>query len=211
MKKLAIIGAGDLGQQLSHLAQQTGVYLPVGYYDDFAQAGQLVHSLPVMGKLSQIIADFSAQKFDALVMGIGYAHFDFRKKTFESLHQYIPFASLIHPSCFIDPSAKIGAGAVLYSGCIVSMNAEIKENVLMYDGSIIAHDSVVGKHSILSPGAKISGFSNIGECVNLGTGTILIDHIQIADHTRTGAGAVVVKNIDQPGLYLGCPAKLYKP
>jgi sugar O-acyltransferase (sialic acid O-acetyltransferase NeuD family) len=209
MKKLAIIGSGDLGQQLSLLALQTGMYLPVGYYDDFAQAGQFVHSLPVMGKLSQIMADFSAQKFDALIMGIGYAHFEFRKHTFESLSQQIPFASLVHPSCVIDPSAKIGAGVILHAGCIVSINAEIQENVLLYDGSIIAHDSVIGQHSILSPGTKISGFSSIGECVNLGTGTIVIDHIQIADHSRTGAGAVVVKNIDQPGLYLGCPAKLH--
>lgn len=210
MKKVAIIGAGDLGRQLSILAPQTGNYVPVGFYDDFAQAGQKRHALPVLGTLSQISADFAAHTFDALIMGIGYAHFEFRKNTFESLSKKIPFATLIHPSCVIDSSAKIGEGAVLYGGCIVSMGAEIKENALLYDGCVVAHDSVVGKHSILSPRVTLSGFSCIGECVNLGTGTILVDRIQITDHARTGAGAVVVKSINLPGLYLGCPAKLHQ-
>lgn len=209
MKKLAIIGAGDLGRQLSIVAKQSNTYHPIGFYDDFAEVGKRVHSLPIMGQLSQINQDFKSNKFDVLVLGIGYSHFNFRKKTFDKLSQEIPFATLIHPSCVIDPSAKIGKGSVLFSGCLVSMGAEIKENVLIYDGAIIAHDSIIGNHSILSPGVKISGFSYIGECVNLGTGTILIDNINLTDFTRTGAGAVVVKSIEQPGLYVGCPAKLH--
>lgn len=209
MKRLAIIGSGDLAIQIAHHAVCDKHYQIAGCFDDFIPGGEYSNELLVLGNIDSIQDCFNKNLFDELIIGIGYKHMELRKHLFNRYSSSIPFATLIHPSCVIDPTSVIGKGSVLYSGCIISMGVEIKENVLIYDGSIIAHDSVIGKHSILSPGIKISGFSNVGECVNLGTGTILVNNISIADFTRTGAGAVVVKNIEQPGLYLGCPAKLH--
>ena len=43
MKKLALIGAGDLGQQIAWHAKQDGHYEVVGFFDDYATVGQQQH------------------------------------------------------------------------------------------------------------------------------------------------------------------------
>jgi FlaA1/EpsC-like NDP-sugar epimerase len=40
MKRLAIIGSGDLAQQMIHHAKASGRYLPVCLFDDFATIGE---------------------------------------------------------------------------------------------------------------------------------------------------------------------------
>ena len=208
MKRLAIIGSGDLGQQITHLAISNGHFNVVGYFDDYIQKGSTKGNLPILGKTDEIIALFKENQFDYIVCAIGYKHKGFRKMLVESLESTVPFATLIHSTCIIDPSAKIGQGAVLYPGCIVDMNAQVGKHVLMYSACLLSHNSFVGSNSILSPGVKIAGFSKIGESVHLGIGTIVSDTITIVDKTITGAGTVVVKSITEAGTYVGIPSKL---
>ncbi|MFC2175514.1 hypothetical protein ACFLR1_00915 [Bacteroidota bacterium] len=87
------------------------------------------------------------------------------------------------------------------------MNCSVGDNVLMYNGGNVSDDCKIDNHTIVSPGVQIAGHTVIGNCCQLGIGTIVIDNITICSKTITGGGAVVVKDIDAPGLYLGCPAK----
>lgn len=208
MKRLAIIGSGDLGQQIRHLAVTNGHFNVVGYFDDFIQKGSTKGNLPILGKTDEIIALFKENQFDFIVCAIGYKHKGFRKMLVESLESTVPFATLIHSTCIIDPSAKIGQGAVLYPGCIVDMNAQVSKHVIMYSACLISHDVMLGAHCMLSPGVKIAGFSKIGESVHLGIGTVVADSISIVNDTITGAGTVVVKSITEAGTYVGIPSKL---
>ncbi len=207
MERLAIIGSGDLGHQIAHLALDGKHYLPVGFFDDFETKGQMKHNLPILGKISDISEEFKSKNFDVLLIAIGYNHFDERKGLFERLKNEIPFGKIIHSSNIIDDSVHIGQGSVVYAGGIFDMNVSIGENVLIYNGCNFSHDVAVKSHSIISPGVQIAGFCEIGESVNLGIGTVLSDNIRIASKTRTGAGAVVTKSILNSGVYVGIPAK----
>lgn len=210
MKKLAIIGSGDLGQQIAWHARQTGCFEVVGFFDDFAQTGTIKHGVPILGPIGEINNSFEKNEFEEIILGIGYNHFETRSRLFEEWANRVPFATIIHPKATIDPSAKVGKGCVIYPGCIVDMLAEIKENVLLNVGCVIAHDSTVGKHSFLSPAVNVAGFVTIGECVSLGIGSVIIDRLNLCSNTRTGAGAVVIDSIEVPGLYVGVPAKIKK-
>jgi UDP-N-acetylbacillosamine N-acetyltransferase len=42
----------------------------------------------------------------------------------------------------------------------------------------------------------------------LGTGTSTKDNISIGNNIITGAGALISKSIDDPGTYIGIPARL---
>ncbi|MEQ9467089.1 MAG: NeuD/PglB/VioB family sugar acetyltransferase [Ekhidna sp.] len=202
MKRLAIIGAGDLGQQIAYHATDSG-YQVVGFFDDFLQ--------DALGKISDVIHSYENGAFDELMIGIGYKHMDIRATLFEKFHRSIPFAKIIHSSAYVDPSCQIGEGTLIYPGCVLDMNVVVGQNVSLNVSCTIAHDSEVGSHSMLSPGVVVSGFVKIDRQVNLGTGTKVIDNIEISKGVRTGAGAVVTENLSQPGLYVGVPARFKKP
>ena len=208
--RLAIIGSGALGQQIAHWALQDQQYDIAGYYDDFQLAGKTVNSIPVLGPLSAILDDFKKEVFDVVLIGIGYNHMNFREETFQRFYGQVPFGKLIHSSCFVDDTASIGEGSVLYPRSVIDRNAKIGMNVLLNLQCIISHDSNIAAHSFLSPGVICSGFVNIYKKCNLGTGTIIVDNIDIKASIRSGAGTVITKNIDLGGLYVGVPATLKK-
>ena len=72
MKKLAIIGSGDLGIQIAHYASSNMGYKVVGFFDDYAKKGSVVNGISVLGKLSEIKTIYSNSVFDEIVIGIGY-------------------------------------------------------------------------------------------------------------------------------------------
>ncbi|MDY3319033.1 acetyltransferase [Riemerella anatipestifer] len=211
MKRIAIIGSKDLGQQIKHLiSTDSEKYEVVGFYDDFAEKGSLAGGIPILGAVSDIEKDFGAGTFDELLIAIGYNHFAVRKSLYEKFSGKIPFAIFIHSSCIVDSSARIEEGAVLYPGCIIDQKAVIKENALINLGCVISHESEIGKHSYLSPRVAIAGKVQIEECCFLGINATAIDGITIVENTIIGAAASVIKNINESGVYVGSPGRKIK-
>lgn len=210
MKRLAIIGSGDLAQQIAHHAVSENQYEIIGCFDDFKSTGQFSGNLKILGNVDSINNCFNQGMFDELIIGIGYNHMNFRQELFLQFEKSIPFATIIHSSCFIDKSARIGKGTIIYPGCNVDMHTSIGDNCLIYNGTIIAHDSHISSNTILSPGVQIAGFCQINQHVVLGIGTVVSDNIQICENVRTGAGAVIVNHLSESGLYVGIPAKKIK-
>ncbi|MBK7149196.1 MAG: hypothetical protein IPH78_10345 [Bacteroidetes bacterium] len=208
MKRLAIIGSGDLAQQIIHHSKGSDSYLPTCLFDDYMADGDTRHGLPVKGGIGKVLHHFESGTFDVLMIGIGYKHMQKREEIYNLYAGKIPFGTIIHPSCTIDSTCRIGEGSFLYPGVIADMNVRIGKNTIIYNGCVIAHDSRVGNHTILSPSVSIAGFSNTGDNTVLGIGTVVSDNVTMCNGVKTGAGAVVVKSITEKGLYIGCPAKL---
>jgi sugar O-acyltransferase (sialic acid O-acetyltransferase NeuD family) len=210
MKRLGVIGGGDLGVQLAHHASAHSDIRVIAFFDDFKTTGTLVSGLPVLGGIGDVLDHYSRGVFDELLIAIGYKHLSLRKELYERFYEKIPFATLIHPQAWIDPTSVIEPGAVVYPGCIVDMYSTVGANTVLNVGCVIAHHSVIGASCFLSPAVKIAGFVRVATASVLGIGTIVIDNISISASVRTGAGAVVIDDITEPGLYVGIPAKLKK-
>lgn len=210
MKRLAIIGSGDLAQQIAYHALHDNHYRPIGFFDDFCDEGTIKFDLPVLGKVKDVLTHFEEGKFDVLMIALGYKHFNLKETLFNQFAGTIPFGSVLHSSSYIDSSCKIGAGVFIYPGCTLDMNVEIGDNTVVNVGGVIAHDTSIGAHCFLSPAVKIAGFVNVGNKVSLGIGSVLIDNLTIASGVRTGGGSVVTKSLDKPGLYVGVPAVFKK-
>ena len=210
MKRLGIIGSGDLGQLIAYHANIGGKYEVVAFFDDFKKKNDMVSGIPVLGGTDDVLKAFTDGKIEELMIGIGYKHFEFRRKLFALFSAQIPMATVVHSSSYIDPSCKIGKGVFVLPGCVLDRNVELKDNVLLNTGCVISHDSVVSDHTFLSPGVNIAGFVKIGQCCNIGINTTIIDNIEIADNSQTGGGTVIIKNITEPGLYVGNPAKFIR-
>ena len=211
MKKLLIIGAGDLGQQICHFVTTDNQYDVVGFVDDWKQKNELVCGHLVYGCINDTEKLYQDGVFDEVLIGIGYKHFDFRKAVYERFKSIVPFGTFVHSTCYVDPTAEIGKGVVIYPRCIIDKNAQIKDNVFINWGSGIGHDAIVESHTFVAAMVLIAGLSHVGEKCMIGNGTVTIDHISIADSTTIGGGAVVVKNIVEPnGVYVGNPARFLK-
>lgn len=210
MKRLAIIGSGDLGHQIAYHAKADKHYEPVGFFDDYQPVGSIRHELPVMGGVNDIVGKFNDGVFDCLMIAIGYKHMAFRMSLYRQFIDHVPFGTIIHSSAYIDKSCTIAPGTIVYPGCVLDMNVVLGGNVLLNAGCVIAHDTAIGESCFLSPGVKVAGFVKTEPGVILGIGTTVIDNILIKSGVRTGGGAVVIDDLEQPGLYAGVPAKLKK-
>ena len=82
MKTLAIIGSGDLGQQIAYYAISDNHYDKVVFFDDFA-TNKSVNGFLIIGNSDSIEQEFLLERFDELIIGIGYKHIEIRKKMYE--------------------------------------------------------------------------------------------------------------------------------
>lgn len=206
MKRLAIIGSGDLGEQIAYHALHDQHYEPIGFFDDFADQGSIKYTLPILGKVDDVLTVYNEDRFDVLMIALGYRHFNLKESLFNRFEGKIPFGSILHSSSYIDSSCKIGVGVFIYPGCTLDMNVEIGNNVVVNVGGVIAHDTSIGNHCFLSPAVKIAGFVKVGVKVSLGINSTVIDNLEIVSGVRTGGGAVVTQSLLKPGLYVGVPA-----
>lgn len=210
MKRMAIVGAGELGCQVANLAQQDGGYMVIGFFDDFKEKGTFINSIEVIGGVSDISQHYRQNQFDCIFLAIGYNHMASRKSLFDKLSAEIPFGSIVHPSSIIDPSAIIGDGVIIYPGCIIDKHVVIEQNVLLNLGVVISHDSSVGAHSFLAPRVAVAGFSKISECCFLGISSTVIDNVTICANTTIGACSLVNRSIDESAVYVGIPVRRLK-
>jgi sugar O-acyltransferase (sialic acid O-acetyltransferase NeuD family) len=206
---LAIIGAGFLGQQIAHFAVNDNHYKNVVFFDDSTTLTS-INGFKILGNTKSIITSFYKKEFQHVIIGIGYKHLEIREQFYKSLHQIIPFAKIIHSSCWIDNSASINEGCVLYPQCIIDANVILECNSIINLGCTISHDSQVGAHSFLAPRSAIAGFVKIGKSSFLGINSTIVDNVFIKENTRIGAGSVVIGDILTSGIYVGNPARLIK-
>lgn len=211
MKRLLIVGAGDLGQQIAHFASSDKQFEVVGFVDDWQENGTIVNGVPVLGSIDDLLSLYAKNMFDETLIGVGYKHFGFRKELYDRFKDKIPFATFVHSSCYVDPTAEIGKGVVIYPRCIIDSHVRIQNNVLVNFGVGLGHDSVIGSHSFLAPMVSLSGKVETGEMCFMGTGAVVLDHLILAKSTTIGGGAVVVKNIiESNSIYVGNPARFLK-
>lgn len=204
--RLAVIGAGDLGRTLLQQLKDLPQFKVVGFYDD-TRAGAFVNAVPVLGSIDELQQGMHRDRYDMLLMAIGYRHLSVRAILYDRLVKYgFRFATIIHPSACIASDSIIGEGTIVSAGCILDTGVSVGANCLLNIGCVIAHDSRIGAHTFLGPSVNIAGFVSIGERCFLGIGSTIIDNINVGDGSQTAGGAVVIKDVIPEILVAGVPA-----
>lgn len=134
-----------------------------------------------------------------------------RQRLFELLKSLnASIVKVIDPTAVVSERAVIGEGTVILRHAFVNAGAEIGNNCIINTGAIVEHDTRIGNHVHISTGAIVNGDCTIGDNCFIGSGAIISNNMGICENTLVGAGAVVLKPINQPGTYLGNPARLIK-
>jgi sugar O-acyltransferase (sialic acid O-acetyltransferase NeuD family) len=207
--KIAIIGAAQLGKLIALHANEIREIEIVGYYDDY-NAYPSFNNYPILGKTSDILEDYRLNKFEKLLIGIGYNHMEARSTIFSNFKNKIPFANLIHPSCYLDKTSILGEGILLFPRVTIDLNVIIGDNVLINTGSIISHHSKIGMNTFIGPGVHVAGLVNIGNSCFIGIGSTLKDCIKIGNNSVIGAGTVVLKDTPENSVSIGVPSRVIK-
>ena len=118
-------------------------------------------------------------KFNEMLNGIGYNHLKVRTEKYLTIKDKVKFGKIIHSTCWVDESASIGDGCVMYPKCVVYKNVMIKDNSIINLNCTIAHDTLIGLSCFLAPTVSIAGFCSIGDECFIGIGTVIKDKISI--------------------------------
>ena len=110
----------------------------------------------------------------------------------------------------VGPFVEIQKGAKIGKRCRVQSHAFICELVTIGDDCFISHGAMFINDLFANggPAPKREAWqaTRIGNNVSIGTNATILP-ISICDHVVIGAGAVVTKDITEPGIYAGNPAR----
>lgn len=117
----------------------------------------------------------------------------------------------IGDGCFIGPFVEIQKGVVIGEKSKVQSHSFICELVSIGKNCVIAH-GVMFINDLFSAGGPARGNRDlwkptlVGDHVSIGSNATILP-VSICDHVVIGAGAVVTKDIVNPGIYAGNPAR----
>ena len=146
-----------------------------------------------------------------LKAGIQDVQFGKNVKIVEPVNLY---GCVIGDDCFIGPFSEIQKGAIVGNRSRIQSHSFICDMVVIGEDCFIGH-GVVFINDLFAEGAPAGGDrtkykpTKIGNHVSIGSNATILP-VSIADHTVIGAGSVVTKDIKEPGIYAGNPAKLVR-
>lgn len=116
--------------------------------------------------------------------------------------------------CFIGPfveiqkDVRVGDRVRIQSHCFICELVEIGDDCFISHGAMFIND--VFQHGGPARGDKrLWRSTRLGRHVSIGTNATILP-VDICDYSVIGAGAVVTKDIVEPGIYAGNPARLVR-
>ena len=154
------------------------------------------------------LSQFNPDEYEVMIaVGDSRNRFDISQK----LPKETKYFTFIHPTSLImDDNIEIGEGSFIGAYSILTTNIKIGKHALLNRAVHIGHDCKVGSFFSAMPGAIVSGNVTIYDCVYLGTNSSVKEKISIHSFTIIGSNATTTKHINEPGTYVGVPAKKIK-
>lgn len=116
--------------------------------------------------------------------------------------------------CFIGPFTEIQKDVSIGNNTKIQSHSFICELVMIGNDCFIGH-GVMFINDVFSNGGPAGGDktqwkkTSVGNHVSIGSNATILP-VNICNNVVIGAGSVVTKNIDQPGVYAGNPAKFIR-
>lgn len=198
--KLAIIGAGGHGKVCADVAYLMNQWQEIIFLDN-SKVGETV-----FGTFVKDSSDNWGLYRDSHEFFVAIGDNTIRERVQrEFFANDAEFATLIHPSATIAREVEIAEGTLIAAGVAINPSTKIGKGAILNTACTIDHDSKVGDFVHISPGAHLAGTVSVGKRSWLGIGSIVKNNVTICDDVTIGAGGVVVKDINGSGIYVGVP------
>ena len=202
MKNVVIVGTGGHARVVADIVLSAGDHLEGFLTSDRDKETFL--GRPVLGDSG----DYKKYADCCFVIAIGSAE---ARERISNEMQDVKWYTAIHPSAVISSlETEIGEGSVVMANAVINPCARVGKHCIINTNAVVEHEDGIGDYAHVSVGAKLAGAVNIGRRSWIGVGAAVSNGISICDDCMIGAGAVVIRNIEQPGTYVGVPAKRIK-
>ncbi len=201
-EKLLIIGASGHGKVVADIAIKMNKWKSIAFLDDDESINTSM-GLEVIGKTSDV---FTYKDEADLFVAIG--NNDTREKIQKEFEaEGLSIASLVHPSAVIGTDVEVGIGTAVMAGVVINSASMIGKGCIINTSCSLDHDNMIEDYVHISPGANLAGTVRIGKGSWIGIGSVISNNVNICRSCKVGAGAVVVKDITEPGIYVGVPVR----
>lgn len=208
MSRLLIWGTGDQGTVTLDCALMMKKYNTIDFLTIKEKESRSIPHYKIYQEEDVCLKQF-LKHYDEVIVATG--NNDLREAKINILRSLnIALATIIHPTAFISPFAKVCEGTTILANAVIHTNAKVDTGCIINTGVIVEHDCVIEEFVNISPQTAMAGHTQIGKKTFIGIGTTIIDDIKIGENVTVGAGSVVIHNIPNQVVIVGVPAKIIK-
>jgi sugar O-acyltransferase (sialic acid O-acetyltransferase NeuD family) len=207
---IVVVGGGGHAKVVISILRKLKNHRILGYTDLKDNGGIL--GVPYLGSDRELVALAAGPEKLNAVLAVGQVGFGNRRcELWTRLRSLaLRFPAVLSPDAVVNECVSIGEGTVVMDGVVINSGATIGCGAILNTNSTVEHDVVVEDWVHIAPGATISGGVTIGRFSMIGVGATVIEGIRIAPGCMVGAGTTVVRDLTEPGIYVGSPARRIK-
>jgi sugar O-acyltransferase (sialic acid O-acetyltransferase NeuD family) len=207
MQEIVVVGGGGHAKVVLSILKKRKGFNILGYTD--LRDNDRLRGVPFLGsdrELSSLAAGHAGLN---AIIGVGQVGLGrLRQELWERLYSIgLTFPHIVSPDATVNEEVVVAEGAVVMDGAVINPGSRIGRGAIVNTNSTVEHDVTLDEWVHVAPGATISGGVRIGRFSMIGVGATVIEGVQIAANTIIGAGATVVRDLAEPGVYVGCPAR----
>ena len=205
MPDAILIGGGGHARVLLDIARRLG-HRVVGYAAPTPAAAD--PGLPYLGDDDALARSLDAASAFA-ILALGKTHpGDHRLRVMASLARAgFRFPAIVAPSATVHADVVLSDGVVVLDGAVVATGTRLGRGCIVNTRASVDHDVRLGNDVHVAPGATLCGAVQVGDDCLIGAGATLIPEVRLVGGITVGAGAVVVRDLLEPGTYVGAPAR----
>lgn len=202
-ERIVLLGTGVFAEELTDLVAAVDDVELVAYCEnlDRSRAGTTldgkpvvwVDDLPGLGDVAAVTAITTTlrEAYVLQVQGLG-----------------IRFATLVHPSAVVSPTAVLGQGVVVQPRVVIGARTAVADHVIINRGALVGHHATLGEFATVQPGANIGGATRIGERAYVAMGAVVLERRSVGPGALVAAGALVTRDVEPHTQVVGQPARV---
>lgn len=206
MKRLIILGAGNVGGYLSYNINLFGDYEVLGFLDDDpAKAGKEFYGRQVLGKMK----DLAAMDHQGLAVAICIAAPRARAAIATSIgNSSLEFPNFIPPQAWLSERVSVGKGNIIYPGVSINYETTLQDFVIMNMNCAIGHNCQLNSFATLAPGVNLAGFTTLGEGTEVGIGVASRQNVIVGKYATIGGQSMLINSVPDYAVVTGVPGKV---
>jgi UDP-N-acetylbacillosamine N-acetyltransferase len=158
MKRLVILGAGGYGQTVADVSHQ------LGYTTMVLDDADPDHTL----------STFSSYIDEHTSFIPAFGNNSFRMEWINRIEENGgEFATLIHPTAYVSPTATISSGCVILPHAIINTDVVVGKGCIINLGAIVDHGCILEEGVHIAPGAIVKGENRIEKCSKIEAGEVV--------------------------------------
>jgi UDP-3-O-[3-hydroxymyristoyl] glucosamine N-acyltransferase len=118
----------------------------------------------------------------------------------------------IHSTCVIygDPDKILGRGTCVFPFSSILLNSKVGNHCVIETYCLVSHYVEIGNNVLMHSGTMIAGRTKIGNNCLFNFKSSALNTLTICDNVQVNALSSITKNITDPGVYVGTPARKFQ-